>query len=235
MSGFDGGNEGTHTGGHLSRRTFVKGGMALAAAAMVNMPAMASVLQSAGAAGQGSEPLSQRLDNGWEYYRGPLDPRFQVWHSDEIVTWDKVTLPHCFNHYDACDPDVPAYRGQGWYRTQLAVANPFSDGRTLLHFEGAGQQAEVWIGNTLAGKHVGGYDEFLVDVTDACRALPAGQPLPLGVLCDNGRDIDRLPSDLSDFTLYGGLYRAVHLVYVPAISLEAVHTRVAFEMGKPAG
>jgi beta-galactosidase len=234
MSGFEGGNEGVHAGGHLSRRTFVKGGMALAAAALVNMPAMASVLQSAGAAGQGSEPLSQRLETGWEYYRGPLDPRFQIWHSDEIVTWDKVTLPHCFNRYDACDPDVPAYRGQGWYRAQLAVANPFSDGRTLLHFEGAGQQAEVWIGNTFAGKHVGGYDEFLVDVTDACRALPAGQPLPLGVLCDNGRDIDRLPSDLSDFTLYGGLYRAVHLVYVPAISVEAVHTRVAFEMGKPA-
>src|ERR1044071_3793787 len=31
-----------------------------------------------------------------------------------------------------------------------------------------------------------------------------------------------IPSNLSDFNLYGGLYRYVNLVYVPAISLERV-------------
>ena len=32
-----------------------------------------------------------------------------------------------------------------------------------------------------------------------------------------------IPSDLSDFNRYGGLYRHVTLTYVPAISLERVH------------
>jgi beta-galactosidase len=43
-----------------------------------------------------------------------------------------------------------------------------------------------------------------------------------------------MPSDLSDFTLYGGLYRNVHLVYLPAVSLEMVHLRVNLEADRSA-
>ena len=43
------------------------------------------------------------------------------------------------------------------------------------------------------------------------------------VLCDNSPDLDRVPSDLSDFCLYGGLYRHVNLVYLPAVALDVVH------------
>lgn len=225
---------GSGDGTHFSRRTFVKGGAMLAAATFAPSPLFSSVLNNSDITQPGGASLSQILDAGWEYYRGPLDARFQIWHSEEFIAWESVSLPHCFNHHDACDPDVPAYRGHGWYRIQLPIANPFANGRTLLHFEGAGQSAEIWIGTELVGKHIGGYDEFVVDITDASRALASGASLPLAVLCDNSRDIDRLPSDLSDFTLYGGLYRCVHLVNVPAISLEAVHTRIDYETGKPA-
>jgi beta-galactosidase len=197
-------------------------------AAFVAMPVLASVVQARSATD------SIGLEDGWEFYKGPLDARFQVWHSGELVTWEKATVPHCFNAYDACDPDVPAYRGQGWYRRKIKVANPYANGRTLLHFEGAAQRAEVYTGTTLVASHSGGYDEFVVDVTEACRALKSGEAMQLAVLCDNARDIERMPSDLSDFTLYGGLYRHVRLVYVPAVSLEAVHTRVEFEPGKAA-
>ncbi|HEX4037675.1 MAG TPA: glycoside hydrolase family 2 TIM barrel-domain containing protein [Acidobacteriaceae bacterium] len=225
------------TGVAISRRSFVKGGASLAAAASVRLPLLASVLQNGFAPNSPGDPkagVMSRTLTDWEYYQGPLDPRFQVWHSEEIAVWQPVSLPHCFNHYDACDPETPAYRGQGWYRTQLAVNNPIPGGRTFLHFEGAGQQSEIWIGTKRVGQHTGGYDEFLIDITDACRVLPSGAEVPLAVLCDNGRNIERLPSDLSDFTLYGGLYRAVHLVSAPAVSLEAVHTRICFEPGQRA-
>jgi beta-galactosidase len=43
------------------------------------------------------------------------------------------------------------------------------------------------------------------------------------VLCDNSPNLDRVPSDLSDFCLYGGLYRHVNLVTLPALALDAVH------------
>jgi beta-galactosidase len=178
----------------------------------------------------GSSPKSSVLSTGWEYYKGPLDP-WQVWHSEELVTWQQKTLPHCFNDYDGCDPDTPAYRGPGWYRTHLQLANPYPAGRTLLLFEGAGQSAEVYVGTQLAGKHIGGYDEFVVDITDVARAANGKDGVPVAIHCDNGRDMERMPSDLSDFTLYGGLYRPLHLVYVPALSLEAAHTDVTWTPG----
>jgi beta-galactosidase len=143
-------------------------------------------------------------------------------------------MPHCFNAYDGCDPDTPAYRGHGWYRLHTPVTNPYPNGRTLLHFEGAGQTTTVYVGDTLAGHHVGGYDEFLFDITDAVRQLQSSDNknqqkiagVPIAILCDKSRDLDRMPSDLSDFTLYGGLYRHVNLVYVPAVSLGNLHIKV---------
>ncbi len=168
---------------------------------------------------------SVRLDPGWEYFRGALDGPWEVWRGNSIAAWEQVSLPHCFNHYDACDPDQPYYRGHGWYRTRIPVANPIKDGRTLLYFESAGQTSHVYAGNVLVGSHVGGYDEFVFDITDAVAA--SGQDgsdgVPIAVLCDNSEDLERAPSDLSDFSLYGGLYRHVHLAYVPGVSLESVH------------
>jgi len=211
----------------ITRRSFLAGAACLG---VMKTPLLASALQD----NHSQQTTAQRLTDGWEFYRGPLDAKFQVWHSEELVTWQKVTLPHCFNAYDGCDPDTPAYRGQGWYRRKLSIDNPYPQGRMLLHIEGAGQSSEVYIGTERIWEHVGGYDEFMVDITDTCSRQKDSKAVQLAILCDNGRDLDRMPSDLSDFTLYGGLYRNVSLVYVPAISFEAVHTAVAFEPGKAA-
>lgn len=184
---------------------------------------------------------SIKLDQPWEYYRGPLAGPWAVWHGDEIAVWEKVSLPHCFNHYDACDPDTPYYRGHGWYRIHIPATNPLKNGRTLLHFEGAGQTSQVYLGNQLIGTHVGGYDEFVYDITEAlATATPVPgaaatkgteSGIPLSVLCDNSQDLERSPSDLSDFSLYGGLYRHVHLVYTPAVSFEALHITPIVALG----
>ena len=221
---------------HPSRRQFLKSLAATTAAAQSCISLSASIvrpfLKDAGASSG-----SRRLDSGWQYYQGPLDGPWEVWHGDDIAVWEKVSLPHCFNHYDACDPDTPYYRGRGWYRARIPIANPLKDGRTLLHFEGAGQTSHLFVGNVLVGMHVGGYDEFVYDITDA---LAAADPyankdgIAIAVLCDNSQDMERAPSDLSDFSLYGGLYRHVHLIYAPAVSLEAVHIAPEFVPGSPA-
>ena len=219
-----------------SRRQFLKSLAATAAAAQSCIPLSASIARPF-LADANSSATSRRLDSGWEYYQGPLDGPWEVWHGAEIAVWDKVSLPHCFNHYDACDPDTPYYRGHGWYRTRIPIANPLKNGRTLLHFEGAGQTSHVYVGNVLVGTHVGGYDEYVFDVTDA---LAADDPYAnkdgaaIAVLCDNSQDLERAPSDLSDFSLYGGLYRHMHLIYAPAVSLEAVHIAPEFTPGSPA-
>jgi beta-galactosidase len=213
---------------NFSRRRFIKSMAAVAAATQAKLALPASLVRPVLANAEACS-ASQCLDSGWEYYRGALDGPWEVWRGGEIATWKDVSLPHCFNAYDACDPDTPYYRGHGWYRTHLVVANPMQDGRTLLYFEGAGQTSHVYVGGVLVGSHVGGYDEFVFDITDAVAAAPERKiGVPLAVLCDNSENLERSPSDLSDFSLYGGLYRHVHLAYVAAVSLESVHIATHF-------
>jgi beta-galactosidase len=108
----------------------------------------------------------------------------------------------------------------------LKLDNPFPKGRTLLRFEGAGQKTHVFTYLEKISHHVGGYDEFVVDIADGASRVPSAEiqdGVPIAVLCDNSRDLEMIPSQISDFNVYGGLYRYVNLVYVPAVSLERVH------------
>ncbi|GAB4034875.1 glycoside hydrolase family 2 protein [Spirosoma jeollabukense] len=178
-----------------------------------------------------SAQQSTRLNTGWSYLKGDLGG---IWEAvrpvangapESFPIWENVTLPHCFNALDAVDPAGNYYRGPGWYRSFLEVNNPYPQGRTLLHFEGAGQKTDVYVNQTKVGSHVGGYDEWWVDITDAVAEFrktgafqnQAGGKIPIAIRCDNTRDLEMIPSGLSDFNIYGGLYRYVNRVYMPAL------------------
>jgi beta-galactosidase len=186
----------------------------------------------------GAEPVvsAQPLDSGWQFRKGPLSGPWEVWRSEENSIWQEAALPHCFNALDACDPGTPYYRGQGWYRTEITVNNPFRGGRTILHFRGSGQTTTAWVGTIQVGFHKGGYDEFSFDITEALGQQRAGKPdapTKIVVMCDNSPDLERVPSDLSDFCLYGGLYRHVSIIYLPSIAIDAVHVLPSLdEVGK---
>jgi beta-galactosidase len=181
-------------------------------------------------------PHKNRLIEGWEFHNGDLGGVWEAVRSigqpsdENIPLWEKTTLPHCFNSYDAVDPDERYYQGPGWYRTLIAIDNPYQNGRTLLQFEGAGQKTEVYINMVKVGEHVGGYDEWTVDITEAVQKFKDSQSLrakfegkiPVIIRCDNSRDLEMIPSSLSDFTIYGGLYRYLNLMYVPSISVERI-------------
>ena len=210
-----------------TRRQFLRNG-AYTLAAIAGTPGRSPLL-SQSAAQPATQATVQTLRTGWQFLRMPLAAPWQVWSDQPLAPWQPVTLPHCYNAHDACDPDLPAYRGKGWYRRTLATSNPYPGGRTLLHFEGAGQSSEIYLDDELLARHNGGYDEFTLDITDALPSSGAEKPVRLSLLCDNSPDLERMPSDLSDFTLYGGLYRDVHLVHVPAVSIETMHLPVRIE------
>lgn len=176
-------------------------------------------------------PNSKKTLSDWEFVKGDLA---NVWEAfrpvkqSKLPNWTTVSAPHCYNAFDAVDPDVPYYQGPGWYRTFIEVDNPFENGRTVLYFEGAGQKTEIYLYTTKISEHVGGYDEFSVDLTEAISAYQANFPnsreIPIAVRCDNSRDAEMIPSDLSDFNLYGGLYRSVNLVYLPEVNISRVQS-----------
>jgi len=182
--------------------------------------------------GQVNYPSKIRLNDGWKFLKGDLG---NVWEGvrpaaadspETVPIWESVTLPHCFNADDAVDPYVNYYEGPGWYRTFLDINNPYENGRTILEFEGAGQKTKVYVFTTEVGSHVGGYDEWTCDITDAVKTFLASSEaerfkgkVPLLIRCDNTRDAEIIPSDLSDFNVYGGVYRYLNLVYLPSVSL----------------
>lgn len=180
--------------------------------------------------------VSQRLSNNWEFLKQDLGG---VWEAvrpltktgpENVPVWQPVSLPHCMNAEDAVDTVANYYQGAGWYRTQLTINNPYQNGRTLLHFEGAGQKTEVYVYTTKLISHVGGYDEFTVDITDAvadfrktaiCQKQFNGK-IPIEVRVDNSRDLEMIPSGLSDFIINGGIYRYLNLVYTSAVSVDKI-------------
>lgn len=184
----------------------------------------------------------ERLNDGWLFLRQDIG---NIWEAvrpavkgspEEVPLWTEVSLPHCFNAEDAVDPYVNYYEGPGWYKKMLEVKNPYTNGRTLLHFEGAGQKTEVYIYTQKVASHVGGYDEWTVDITDAMNQFLAngdakrfGGKIPLSIRCDNTRDAEMIPSDLSDFNLYGGIYRYLNLVYTPTLALNQLHINASVD------
>lgn len=186
---------------------------------------------------------STRLNTGWEYVKNDLGG---IWEAvrpvpaggpESVPLWQNVTLPHCFNAQDAVAPDVNYYQGPGWYRTRLSISNPYPNGRTLLHFEGAGQKTDVYIYTTKVASHLGGYDEWTADITDAVEAFKKTEvyqkqfkgKIPLSIRCDNSRDLETIPSQMSDFNVYGGLYRYVNLVYQPAVAIDQLFATPSLE------
>lgn len=187
--------------------------------------------------GQINYENSTRLTDGWDFLKSDLSGPWEAVRDynkkgEEIVPiWTQVTVPHSYNAFDAVDPDVNYYQGPTWYRTKLKIDNPYENGRTILHFEGVGQKAEVYVYLTKVGSHVGGYDEWEVDITDAVNSFLKTEEaesytgsVPVEIRVDNSRDTEMIPSDLSDFNLYGGLYRYVNLVYTPAVAIKSLQT-----------
>lgn len=175
-----------------------------------------------------------RLTDNWQFLKSDLGG---IWEAvrpakagqpETVPLWESVQLPHCVNATDAVDPDVNYYQGPAWYKTLLDIKNPYANGRTLLHFDGAGQKTDVYIYTTKVGSHTGGYDEWTVDITDAVAVFLKDKKvaqafkgqIPLSIRSDNSRDLEMIPSDLSDFNLYGGIYRPLHLQYRPALSVK---------------
>ncbi|THU34064.1 glycoside hydrolase family 2 protein [Niastella caeni] len=192
---------------------------------------------------------SIRLTGNWEFLKQDVGGIWEIvrpvgkGNPESVPLWQTVQIPHCVNAEDGVDPDVNYYQGPAWYRTQIDIQNPYSNGRTLLFFEGAGQKTDVYVYTTKVGSHTGGYDEWSVDITDAVEAFrktTAYQAqfkgkIPIAIKTDNTRDLEMIPSDLSDFNLYGGIYRYLNLVYTPPVAIDKLFAKAATDKAGKVG
>lgn len=128
--------------------------------------------------------------------------------------WQPINLPHSWNSLDATDL-VPGYRRNGsWYKKSIDVslnANLLYE----LYFEGVNITSEVFVNGTKVGSHIGGYIGFTIDITNA---LKNGKN-EIIVRADNSYDPEIIPSQKSDFFIFGGITRDVFLQTKPKIHL----------------
>jgi len=133
--------------------------------------------------------------------------------------WEKVNLPHTWNAFDTTDVITGYRRDASWYRKMIVVPASNTAKRYLLHFEAAQMRAEIYVNGKKAGEHVGGYVGFDIDITPY---IQVNEPTDIMVRVDNSVDRNIIPSQKSDFFLFGGLTRDVYFVTKPAIHLSRV-------------
>jgi beta-galactosidase len=131
--------------------------------------------------------------------------------------WESVTLPHTWNAEDGQDGGNDYWRGTACYVKEFERPEFPDGGRTILEFEGAAMTAEVYLNGVRIARHEGGYAAFRVDLTDHLKMAVNC----ICVLVDNGKN-DRVYPQKADFTFYGGLYRPVNLLLVPADHFERI-------------
>ena len=105
------------------------------------------------------------LNNGWKYSQGDYTGAEQIGYDDE--SWEDIGIPHSFSIPYFMSKDF--YVGYGWYRKHLQLNEEDLKKKLFLEFDGVFQEAEVFVNGKLAGRHVGGYTGFSVDISDCAR------------------------------------------------------------------
>jgi len=157
--------------------------------------------------------LDIRLDEQWKFIRQDVSDAAATNLDD--AAWQSVNLPHTWNNMDGQTSGTPYYRGIGWYRRHLLVDAQYAGKSLFLKFDGAATVTEVLVNGTPIGTHKGNFAAFCFDATPFLRV---SQDNVLAVKVNNAKDSDVLPLS-GDFTVFGGIYRDVHLLVLDKLSV----------------
>jgi beta-galactosidase len=153
----------------------------------------------AGAATRTSEPINR----DWTFTLGDPPGAQAVDHA--TAQWRRVDLPHSFS--EPYFLGTGFYVGHGWYRKNLELPAAAIGRRISLEFDGVFQDAVIWVNGHQAGRHVGGYTGFSVDITPYAKA---GRNV-LAVHVNNVWNA-RVAPRAGEHAFSGGIYRNVRLV-----------------------
>ena len=123
---------------------------------------------------------------------------------------ETVNIPHSWNAIDGQDGGNDYFRGACRYQKTLTRADLPAGERLYLEIRGANSSADVTVNGTHKAHHDGGYSTWRVDITDCIS-----DEIVIAIDVDNSPNEEVYPQ-MADFTFYGGLYRDVNLIAVPA-------------------
>jgi beta-galactosidase len=153
------------------------------------------------------------MNSGWKFTRENLAAAASPSYHD--TSWESISLPHTWNAHDGQDGGSDYYRGVGWYRKTVILDKKWKAKRLYLKFDGAASSAAVYVNGTEAGRHKGNFGAFCFDITPHVRF---DAPNVIAVSVSNAKDTTIAPLR-GDFTVFGGIYRSVHLLVLDNISI----------------
>ena len=173
------------------------------------------------------------FDKNWKFHRGIVANAEQPEYNDN--NWRVLDLPHDwsveplpmqregitvgpFSRMSPGDVDTgQTVGGEGWYRKSFTLSAGDADKRTVLYFEGAYNQSELWINGKKANFNAYGYTSYRVDITPYLNA--PGTPNIIAVKVVNaGRN--------SRWYAGSGIFRHVWLIKTEKLYLDAWDTFV---------
>ena len=148
------------------------------------------------------------LSDGWKFIKAEADV------AAPFADWQAVQIPHTWNALDGqngkkADPEYPDgyYRGPAWYATKLEIPPAWKGQRIFIRFEAASLISDAYFNGEHLGQHRGAFAAFCYELTSKVKF--EGENI-LRVRCDNSHTEDVMPLS-GDFTVFGGIYRPVHL------------------------
>ncbi len=163
----------------------------------------------------------QHFNHGWRFYRLDEPDRQNGAHSSPLFDdseWEQVVLPHTPRVEPLVVNDL--WQGVCWYRKRFATEEAWQGACVFVEFGAAMQVADVWVNGRHRCRHAGGYQGFVMDVTE--DLVSEGANL-IAVRLDN-RDTCECPPGKPtygtpenalaglDFHYFGGLYREARVI-----------------------
>lgn len=132
------------------------------------------------------------LNEGWMYVDG----------TDQT----QVNLPHCWEYVHPTMSYIPTMNSKTTYYEKKLDVTTYKGKNLFLKFYGVNKNADIYINDTKAGSHIGGFTAFVIDITDFATT----DVITIKVVTTN-IDIKSMPIN-TDFTHFAGIYRDVELI-----------------------
>jgi beta-galactosidase len=157
--------------------------------------------------------IDRLINSGWKFTREDA-PGASACNRPE-AGWERISLPHTWNALDGQDGGNDYYRGVGWYRRHIDIPAALRGKSLFLKFDGVSTVAHVYVNGEPAGGHKGGFGAFCIDISPFVHF---GGSNVIAVSVTNARDT-AVPPLRGDFTVFGGMYRGVHLLVLDRLSV----------------
>ena len=144
------------------------------------------------------------FNKDWFFYKGQGDvaaPR---------ENGEAVCLPHSWNAVDGQDGANDYFRGDCLYAKTFKKEVTEGAEKVYLEIRGANSSATLYVNGKELAVHHGGYSTWRVDITAELK-----EENEVAIVVNNAPN-DFVYPQMADFTFYGGLYRDINLILVPA-------------------